>query len=116
MAIIMILYHRNYGRTWNSEITKKRGRLMLGLNNMPSRGYSHESNAIYLEEIHSELTEFYTSQLFLILTDCGNVCSLKVPSLVHSWTQASHRAQKNIEKCSSCSWKCCSFVHSGFEE
>ncbi len=37
---------------------------MLGLNNMPSRGYSHESNAIYLEEIHSELTEFYTSQLF----------------------------------------------------
>jgi len=34
---------------------EKRGRLMPGLNNTPSRGYSHESNAIYLEEIHSEL-------------------------------------------------------------
>src|SRR5260221_14753429 len=54
---------------------EKRGRLMLGLNNTPSRGYSHDSNAIYLEEIHSELTEFYTSQLFLILTDHGNVVS-----------------------------------------
>ncbi len=66
---------QNYGRTWTSEITKNRGRLMLGLNNTPSRGYSHESNAIYLEEIHSELTEFYTSRLFLILTDHGNVVS-----------------------------------------
>src|SRR5260370_15564918 len=56
----------------NNEI---RGRLMPGLNNTPSRGYSHESNAIYLEEIHSELMEFYTSQLFLILTDRGNVAS-----------------------------------------
>ncbi len=64
---------------------------MPGLNNAPSHGYSHESNAIYLEEIHSELTEFYTSQFFLILG-----MSLKVPSLGHSWTQASHRAQKNI--------------------
>ena len=73
--IIMILYHRNHRQTWTSEITKNRGRLMPGLNNMPSRGYSHESNAIYLEEIHPELTEFYTSWLFLILTDCGNVVS-----------------------------------------
>ena len=71
----MILYHGNYGRTWTSEITKNRGRLMPGLNNTPSRGYSHESNAIYLEEIHSELMEFYTSWLFLILTDHGNVVS-----------------------------------------
>src|SRR6266478_40109 len=52
---------------------EKRGRLMPGLNNTPSCGYSHKSNAIYLEEIHSELMEFYTSRLFLILTDCGNV-------------------------------------------
>ena len=35
------------------------------LSNMLSHGYSHKSNAIYLDEIHSELTEFYTSQLFL---------------------------------------------------
>src|SRR5258708_9196190 len=55
---------------------EKRGRLMLGLNNMPSRGYSHESNAIYLEEIHSELTEFYTSQLFSYI-DSPWECSLK---------------------------------------
>ena len=48
---------------------------MPGLNNMPSCGYSHESNAIYLEEIHLELMEFYTSWLFLILTDHGNVVS-----------------------------------------
>ena len=54
---------------------KNRGRLTPGLNNTPSRGYSYESNAIYLEEIHSELMEFYTSQLFLILTDCGNIVS-----------------------------------------
>ncbi len=60
-SIIMILY----GRTWTSEIVKNRGRLTPGLNNMPNCGYSHKSNAIYLEEIHSELTEFYTSWLFL---------------------------------------------------
>ncbi len=56
--IIMILYHRSYGRTWTSEITKNRGRLTPGLNNMLSRGYSYEPNAIYLEEIHLELMEF----------------------------------------------------------
>ena len=64
-SIIMILYHGNCGRTWTSEIVKNRGRLTPGLNNMPNCGYSHKSNAIYLEEIHSELTEFYTSWLFL---------------------------------------------------
>jgi len=73
---------------------------MLGLNNTPSCGYSHESNAIYLEEIHSELTEFYTSQLFLILTDCGNVVSkcqvwvivgLRPPTgLIKMWKNAHH--------------------------
>ena len=74
-SIIMILYHRKHGRTWTSEITKSGGRLTPGFNNMPSHGYSYKSNAIYLEEIHSELMEFYTSQLFLILTDCGNIVS-----------------------------------------
>ena len=74
-SIIILLYHRNYGRTWTSEVMKNRGRLMPGLNNTPSRGYPYKSNAIYLEEIHPELTEFYTSQLFLILTDHGNVVS-----------------------------------------
>src|SRR5258708_34258347 len=70
-SIIMILYRR----TWTSEIVKNRGRLTPGLNNTTSHGYSYESNAIYLEEIHSEWTESYTSWLFLILTDHGNVVS-----------------------------------------
>ena len=47
--IIVILYHRKHGRTWTSEITKNRGRLTPGLNNTLSHGYSHKSNAIYLE-------------------------------------------------------------------
>src|SRR5258707_152208 len=41
---------------------------------------------------------------------------LKVSSPGHSWTQTSHRARKNIEKYSLCSWKCCRLVCSGFEE
>ena len=73
-SIIMILYHGTM-EGLGIQNNENRGRLMPGLNNTPSRGYSHESNAIYLEEIHSELTEFYTSQLFLILTDHGNVVS-----------------------------------------
>ena len=75
-SIIILLYHGNYGRTWTSEVMKNRGRLMPGLNNMPSHGYPYESNAIYSEEIHPELMEFYTSRLFfLMITDRGNIVS-----------------------------------------
>ena len=101
-SIIMLLYHGNYGQTWTSEITKNRGRLTPGLNNTPSRGYPYESNAIYLEEIHPELTEFYTSRLFSYDNRPWER-SLEVPSPGHSWTQTSHRAWKNMRKCLSCS-------------
>src|SRR5260221_4498585 len=84
---------------------EKRGRLMPGLNNAPSHGYSHESNAIYLEEIHSELTEFYTSWLFLILTDRGNVVSkcqvrvivgLRPPTWLRKIWKNAHHARESV--------------------
>src|SRR5258708_2097069 len=93
----MILYHRNYGRTWNSEITKNEEDSCL------------DSIICRVVVIHTSPTQFIWKKsiqnrrsstlhsFFLILTDHGNVVS-KVPSLGHSWTQASHRAQKKYKK------------------
>jgi len=92
----MILYYKNHTKMCTTGILEIGEGIMLSSNKTSSCGWSYDYSAIYTKKKYEELMEFYTSWVFLILTDHGNVVSkcqvwvivgLKPP-----------RAQKNIKK------------------
>src|SRR5258705_7249711 len=56
-------------------IAESGGRITLSSNKTSSCGCSYDYSAIYTKKKYEELTKFYTSQVFLILTNHGNLVS-----------------------------------------
>src|SRR5258708_16230586 len=71
----LYFYGSNIWRMHTLGIAETGGRITLSSNKTSSCGCSYDYSAIYTKKKYEELTEFYTSRVFLILTNHGNLVS-----------------------------------------